>query len=148
MIFIQNRQRKISVDIDKLKKMIQKMLKILNYEDFDISILLTTNATLRTYNREFRKKDMPTDILSFPYHTDLVAGKRINVKIPEDKNLGDIIISLEYVQKKAPEWGRSFEEHLKVLIAHGITHLLNYDHMTDQTFKVMSKVETKLLKET
>ncbi|MBY0352738.1 rRNA maturation RNase YbeY [Candidatus Babeliales bacterium] len=146
MITIINKQRKIVVNETFIKKTAHKMLMVLGYEKFDLGIYLTTNATVRKYNREFRKKDKPTDILSFPFHPDLVAGQRIVVMSPEDENLGDIIISLEYVKKEAPNWGRSFEEHLTALLAHGIAHLLNYDHITDEEYRVMSKVERKLLK--
>ncbi len=146
MIRIINKQRKILVNETLIKKTVHKMLAVLGYEHFDIGIYLTTNNTIRKYNREFRKKDKSTDILSFPFHPDLVAGKRIVVTCPEDENLGDIIISLEYVQKKAPEWERSFEEHVTALLAHGIAHLLNYDHITDEEYRIMSKVERKLLK--
>ena len=64
----------------------------------------------------------------------------------EDKNLGDLIISLEYVQKDAPKtWDRTFDDHMIALIAHGIAHLLGYDHIIDKDFAVMLKVEKKLL---
>ncbi len=122
------------------------MMAKLGYGDFDLGMLLTTNASIRFYNRDFRNQDKPTDILSFPYHTELIAGQRIKVRAPEDKNLGDIIISLEYVAKKALEWNRTFEEHMVVLLAHGIAHLLNYDHITDEDYVIMQKVEKKLLK--
>ena len=146
MILIQNRVKKIKVNNLKLHKMIHTMLTVLNYGSFDIGILLTTNVTIRKFNRNFRKKDQPTDILSFPFHSDLKPGKRIKVMRSEDKNLGDIIISLEYVKEKALEWNRTLDEHLKVLLAHGIAHLLNYDHQSNQDFKVMSKIEKKLLR--
>lgn len=146
MVIIRNRQKKIVVDIDLLTALAEKMIKALKYEDFDLGILLTTNRSIRIFNRDYRHKDKPTDILSFPYHPALRPGERINPVTQDDKNLGDIIISLEYVQHKAPEWGRSFQEHLVALLAHGIAHLLNYDHQTDEEFAQMQKVEKKLLK--
>lgn len=146
MIKIINKQKKIKVNETELKKIIQKMLASLGYQDFDIGIFLTTNPTIKRYNKQYRGKDTATDILSFPYHSDVKAGKKIVVKTPEDKNLGDIIISLEYAKRAAPDWNRSFKEHLTCLLAHGIAHLLNYDHKTDAAFKVMQKVEAKLLK--
>lgn len=146
MILIKNRQRKIAVDSNHLELVIKTMIKALGYEGFDVGILLTTNNSIRTYNAEFRNKDKATDILSFPYHTELKAGEKIKVTYDEDKNLGDIIISLEYVMKKAIELERSFEEHLVILLAHGLAHLLNYDHITDADYIVMQKIEDKLLR--
>lgn len=145
MIKIINKQRKIKINEKELKKIITIMLATLGYQDFDIGIFLTTNPTIKKYNKKYRKKDTATDILSFPYHTSLKPGEKIIVTSQEDKNLGDIIISLEYVQRAAPEWNRSFKEHFIALIAHGIAHLLNYNHKTDAEFKAMQKIEKKLL---
>lgn len=142
MILIKNTQRKIFVDVDKLQSNAKTMLSILDYEDYDLGIWLTTNKTIRKFNKQYRHKDKATDILSFPYY-ELSPGEQP----PDDeKNLGDIIISLEYVQKNAPSWGHSFEERMKVLLAHGIAHLLGYDHETDEEYSIMNKLETKLLK--
>jgi probable rRNA maturation factor len=146
MITIKNTQRKIKIDEKHLQKIAKTMLHALNYDDFDLGIWLTTNKTIHHYNKTYRGKDKPTDILSFPFHPDLKPGERIRVNSPEDKNLGDLIISLEYVKKDAPaQWNRTFDEQMVVLLAHGISHLLGYDHETDKEFAVMQKVEKKLL---
>lgn len=146
MIIIKNNVRKIKIHEGKLKANVQAMLDFLHYADFDLGIWLTTNATIRKYNHQFRKKDKATDIVSFPYHTTLKAGKRITVKSDDDKNLGDIIISLEYVKKTAVAFDRTFDQHLICLLAHGIAHLLGHDHMTDEDHKAMEKVEQQLLR--
>lgn len=147
MINIKNTQRTFRVSNRKITQQASTMLKALGYDNFDLGIWFTTNKTIHRYNKEYRDKDKPTDILSFPYHTELKPGQKIRVITPEDKNLGDLIISLEYVQKDAPKtWGRTFDEHLTALLAHGISHLLGYDHITDEEFAVMQKVENKLLR--
>lgn len=145
MILIKNSQHKISVNVSKIKKDVEKLLSFLDYKDVDIGILFTTNRTIRKFNKIYRKKDKPTDILSFPYHTDLKAGQKIQIKLLEDKNLGDIIISLEFAQKVAKELKRSLPEHLRILLVHGIAHLLGYDHGTEKDFKIMDRFEHKLL---
>lgn len=145
MILIKNTQRKIKIDTAELKNNTQEILNALGYPDYDISIWLTTNKTIHYYNKNYRQKDKPTDILSFPYHTELKAGQKIKPKEPEDKNLGDIIISLEYVKKDLPRWNKSFEERMKILLVHGICHLLGYDHIEDSDYKVMHKKEAELL---
>ncbi len=147
MITIRNTQRRIDINKAALQRAAETMLKSLGYSNFDLGIWLTTNATIRQYNKTYRHKDKATDILSFPYHTDLKAGQKIVVKNPEDANIGDILISIEYVLKDAAKrWDRYFDDHMLVLLAHGIAHLLNYDHETDEDFAVMQKVEKKLLK--
>ncbi len=147
MITIRNTQRKIPINIKALKKTAQRILDLLDYEDFDLGIWLTTNRTIRHYNREYRNKDKPTDILSFPFYPELKAGQRIKPTSLDDKNLGDLIISLEYAQKDAKQRGISFKKHMNVLLVHGIFHFLGYDHIKDEDYAIMHKKEQKLLKQ-
>jgi probable rRNA maturation factor len=146
MVIIKNRQRKIDSGHLDLVTAAEAMLAALKYPHFDVSILLTTNHTIRRFNKEYRGKDAPTDILSFPYHTSLQPGRRIKVLHDEDKNLGDIIISLEYVEKDRARWKCSFKDRMILLLAHGIAHLLGYDHETDAEYRQMRKIEKKLCK--
>lgn len=146
MILIKNQQRKIAIDLKKLKTDAQQILAALKYADFDLGILVTTNATIRKYNRDFRHKDKPTDILSFPAHPALQAGKRIKVRSDDDKNLGDLIISAEYVVKDADKLNVTLAERLEVLLVHGICHLLGYDHIEDADWRRMRAKEAILLK--
>jgi rRNA maturation RNase YbeY len=146
MILIKNSQRKISVDTERLKKDAQTILDALKYSDFDLGIWLTTNKTIHQYNRDYRHKDKPTYILSFPFYPDLKAGQRIVATTDEDKNLGDLIISLEYVQADAQKLGVTFEQRMKRLLVHGMCHLLGYDHIKDADYKVMYRKEMALLK--
>ena len=145
MILIRNSQSKIKLNIDKVQKDVEICLEALGYKGFDLGIWLTTNATIRNYNKNYRHKDKPTDILSFPYH-QLKAGDKIKPQSDSDKNLGDLIISLEYVLKKAPEYGQTLETRMPILLVHGICHLLGYDHELDEEYKVMQRKENWLLK--
>ncbi len=147
MITIKNTQHKIRVSTQRLRTQAAAMLTALGYADFDLGVWLTTNKTIRRYNKTFRSKDEPTDILSFPYHTTLRPGKKITVKQPDDKNLGDLIIALEYTKRDAATtWGCSLDERLTALLAHGIAHLLGHNHHTDAAFKQMQQLEAKLFK--
>jgi rRNA maturation RNase YbeY len=146
MITIRNSQRKIKIDIRQLKRDAQTILDALDYDDYDLGIWLTTNKTIHKYNKEYRHKDKPTDILSFPYHTELKAGERIKIKSEEDKNLGDLIFAPEYIMQDLPKWNTTFEKHLQRLLVHGICHLLGYDHIKDVDYKVMHRKELQLLK--
>lgn len=130
----------------QLKHDAQLLLEALGYDDFDLGILLTNNATIQEYNRAYRHQDKPTDILSFAYHSDLKAGEHITVSEEEDKNLGDLIISLEYVAEDAPQWEQTFEQRMRVLLVHGICHLRGYDHIEDEDYIVMHKEEDRLLR--
>ncbi|MBY0110220.1 MAG: rRNA maturation RNase YbeY [Candidatus Babeliaceae bacterium] len=146
MIYIKNSQRAIKINANQLKTDLQIILDALKYSNFDISVLITTNKTIRAYNRDYRQKDTPTDILSFPYHPELQAGKRIRVKEIEDRNLGDLVISAEYVSKEARELKVTFEARMKKLLVHGVCHLLGYDHIIDADWRRMRAKEGFLLK--
>ncbi len=146
MILIKNSQRKIKVDTAQLKRDAQTMLDALDYSDFDLGIWITSDVMIRKYNREYRDKDKATDVLSFPYYPKLKAGERITAETEEDKNLGDIIIAPHYVQEDLPRWGQTFEQRLKVLLVHGMCHLLGYDHIEDADYKIMHKKEIALLR--
>lgn len=146
MITIKNSQRKIKIDLKALKKDAQTLLDALNYSDYDLGILLTSTKKIHELNREYRHKDKPTDILSFTYHSKLKAGQRITIRTEDDKNLGDIIICPEYVHDDLARWDQNFETRMKVLLVHGMCHLLGYDHIKDEEYKVMKHKEEQLLK--
>ncbi len=146
MIIIKQTQKKIDFCTAQYFKKAQTILRHLGYNNFDLGILLTTNATIQKYNREFRQKDEPTDVLSFPYHSELKAGQKIVVLEPEDKNLGDIIISVPYVFSNKKDMSGTFEQRMDRMLVHAICHLLGYDHIDDDDFEKMDQLEKELLK--
>ncbi len=149
MITIRNTQRKIALDVEALRQDAQKILDALKYSDFDLGILITSNRTIKNYNKTYRNKNKATDILSFPYHTELKAGQKIKAYEEEDKNLGDLIIAPEYIIKLiSVDYDNqiSLEKRLQTLLVHGICHLLGYDHILDSDYKQMHKKEKQLLK--
>jgi len=147
MIKIKNSQRKINVNTTKLQKDAHKLLRILNYADFDLGIWLTTNKTIQEYNTRYRNKNKPTDILSFAYYPDLKSGEKIIPQTEDDKNLGDLIISVEHVQNDAKRLHTTLEKRLEVLLVHGISHLLGYTHDQEDEDEKMQDHEAFLLKQ-
>jgi probable rRNA maturation factor len=129
-----------------LKSDAKKILHALNYVDFALTILLTNNTVIQSYNREYRGIDKPTDILSFSFHDYLKPGEPIEACCNDEKNIGDLVISLEYVQNDAEKWGESFEQRIQTLLVHGICHLLGYDHETEEEYNIMHREEMRLLK--
>lgn len=146
MITVTTRLKQHDLDLEKIEQTAQFIVKELGYEDFDLGILLTTNATIARFNKQYRKKDTPTDILSFPYHADVVAGKKIKVSCPEDKNIGDIIISVAFVKNLLPLYDCTLQERICVLLIHGICHLLGYTHYDTDNDEKMSRIERSLAK--
>jgi probable rRNA maturation factor len=85
-----------------------------------VSVLLTSDAAIQTLNRDFRRKNKPTDVLSFPA-----------AKISRGEVAGDLAISVHTARRQAREQGHSLGIEIKVLILHGLLHLAGYDHETD-----------------
>ena len=87
----------------------------------EVTVLLTTDERLRELNREFRHKDSPTDVLSFPAEESL-----------ESSYAGDLAISLETAARQAESFAHPVLTEIKVLILHGLLHLAGLDHETDR----------------
>ncbi len=146
MITIKNSQRKFSIDQEMVKAEAQMILETLGYGDFDLGIWFTTNKTIRYYNATYRKKDKPTDILSFPYHEGLTPGQRIEPIDEDEKTLGDLLISVEFVYGLLPLYTVTLQKRITTLLIHGICHLLGYSHYDENNDKIMSALEKKLAK--
>ena len=145
MIIIKNTQRRTKLNIARIRRRIQTMLDYLGYHDVDINVWFTTNKTIRGYNNRYRHKNVPTDILSFPF---IVHTKNNRATPPDyyEKILGDLMISPEFVRKIIKASDITLEERLDQLFAHGICHLLGYSHDTPAQDKRMRKQEQTLLK--
>jgi probable rRNA maturation factor len=95
-----------------------------------VSLLLADNTALQQLNRDFRGKDMPTNVLSFPSPEAFHA-----------ESLGDIALAFETVQTEAQRDGKSFTSHLSHLVIHGVLHLLNHDHEKEEQAQIMESLE-------
>ncbi|MFI5119638.1 MAG: rRNA maturation RNase YbeY [Thermoanaerobaculia bacterium] len=84
---------------------------------FSLSVLLCGDRRMRSLNRTWRRKDRPTDVLSFP------SGER--------DFLGDLVIDVPYAARQARRRGHPLRREVQILLAHGVLHLLGYDHETD-----------------
>jgi probable rRNA maturation factor len=93
----------------------------------EVSVLLTDDAALHALNRDYRSVDAPTDVLSFAAEDD-TSGPAFVLPPGAPRYLGDIAISYERVVAQAAEYGHSHERELAYLTAHGVLHLLGYDH--------------------
>jgi probable rRNA maturation factor len=87
-----------------------------------VTVLLTSDAAIRSLNRRFRGKNKATDVLSFPADADAPGPEKI---------AGDLAISVPTAQRQAAEQGHSLATEIKVLILHGLLHLAGYDHEAD-----------------
>ena len=109
----------------------------------EISITLTGDEQVRALNAEWRRKDKPTNVLSFPMadERDLI---RANIAGPE-LLLGDIVVARGICEAEAADKGVSVEDHAAHLIVHGTLHLLGYDHLEDVPARDMEAREVRAL---
>lgn len=119
-----------------------------------VNLLITDNDGIQEYNRQFRDKDMPTDVLSFPmipFRTEAdfsVAEEAEADYFDPDSGeliLGDIIISAERVFQQAESFGHSPKREFAFLTAHSLLHLCGYDHMVPEEAAVMEKKQEAVL---
>ena len=94
----------------------------------EVSVLVTDDSALHALNRDYRGVDAPTDVLSFAAEEGDAAGPAFVLPPDAPRYLGDIAISYERVSAQADEYGHSRERELAYLTAHGVLHLLGYDH--------------------
>ena len=120
--------------------------EMLNYPvTVEISIRLTTDAEVQTLNSQYRHKDKPTNVLSFPMvQADLLETVTQNSDDGEVL-LGDIVLAHGVCAAEAAERNIAIETHATHLIVHGVLHLLGYDHMTDVEAEAMEAIETDAL---
>lgn len=100
-----------------LRQWIRAILRHLSQRQAELSLALVTDHEIRSLNRQYRGKDKPTDVLSFPLADELHPFL-----------LGDVVISVETAARQAQRRGHSLREELQILLIHGILHLLGYDH--------------------
>lgn len=143
------------------RKIIPEMAEAcLDYEqcpyEAEINVILTDNEAIREINREYRRIDEPTDVLSFPMLEYEKAADFSRLEDhPEDcfnmetgeLLLGDIVISVDKVIEQAEKYGHSQERELAFLVVHSVLHLCGYDHMEAAGRMVMEQKQREILSE-
>ena len=137
--------KEVELEIIDIKKIIKKIAKKINKVEkikgkHTISFILVDSDKIWEINKEYRKIDSPTDVISFAAIDDSIDGC-----IPEE--MGDIFICKERVLSQAQEYGHSVLREFAFLCTHGIYHLLGYDHQNAEEERVMFEKQEKILKE-
>ena len=139
---ILNQQRQVKVSIVELEKFSTKVRRLLRIPAGTLTICLVTNSEIAKWNRVYRGKNRPTDVLSFA--TDEPRSKQRIRNLPGKRSsfaprdafsqpyLGDIAIAPAIARQNARRLGRDFHGEMRILVLHGILHLMGYDHETDQ----------------
>lgn len=146
-VVITNQQKTVKIPTG-IRMLVRRCCNaVLQMEHFEgpaeISVTFTDNAGIKELNRQYRNKDIETDVLSFPmgengvYDTDMETGAKI---------LGDVVISVEKARDQAELYGHSFQREIGYLTAHSVLHLLGYDHM-EKLEKVHMREKEELVME-
>lgn len=127
-VVVLNRQRRRRIDAVRLRRVLRGAARALRARG-EVSLVLAGDRLVHRLNRDYRGKDRPTDVLSFPG-----AGG--------DEGLGDVVISVPTAERNARRLGRTLPEELDVLALHGFLHVLGHDHETDEG--QMDRLERRL----
>jgi probable rRNA maturation factor len=134
-LYFSNEQQKIKISF-RMRRLITKAVKeALKQESFEyfaeISVSFIDNEAIHKLNLQYREKDKPTDVLSFPIweKDELEDGSAFD---GHAVTLGDIIISAEQAKTQSEEYGHSLEREICFLAVHSVLHLLGYDHETSE----------------
>ncbi len=155
---IVNRQSRISVRLRELDKFLARARRRLRLPKDSFAVCLVTDAEIARWNRAYRGKSGPTDVLSFATNARKAKRRRArNGSGQKDdfldaatanhaaQYIGDIAIAPAVAKRNASRFGRTFDDEMRILILHGILHLMGYDHEADDG--QMERRENKLRRE-
>ena len=131
------RLKKKELFFNKICKLFPKKYQFVD-KRISFTVLLSNNKNIKKLNKEFRKKNKSTDILSFPFNK--------KVRFLKKTYIGDIIISYNFIDKPKSQKLEVFRNKLIKIFIHGFLHLLNFDHIKNKDFKIMLKEENFIYK--
>ncbi len=144
-IYLNNQQNSAIWTTEMETELLRVAGAVLSAEHFDgpgeVSITLVDNATIQTLNNQYRHKNQPTDVLSFPADPQTIS-------LPDGTSmtlLGDVIISFEQAAIQADEYGHSLLRETAFLLTHGLLHLAGYDHADPDQEGIMQQRTEELL---
>ncbi len=138
-IAVQNRQRKITLDTPKVKRLLTRVMTYLGCAEQELSLVWGNDELLHNLNRDYRQKDRPTNVLAFPQTP--VAEIEGTALL-----LGDVIVSLPTAAREAHDLNQALETRVVYLAVHGLLHLLGYDHVGSATERnQMESLEHEIL---
>ena len=131
------RLKKKELFFNKICNAFPKKYQFLN-KKVSLSLLLSNNHNIKKLNKNFRNRNRPTDVLSFPF--------KKKVKISKKTYIGDIIISYNFMNKPRLQNIKSFKKKVIKTFIHGYLHLLGFDHIKDKDYRRMVSEEEKIYK--
>lgn len=132
----------------RLRALGDRMLAALDLPGAELSVLLVNDAGIQRLNREHRGRDRPTDVLSFPLdgrRSALTHARRAQRR-GACPVLGDVVVSLDTAARQAAGRRRPLLAEVRFLLAHGLLHLVGYDHATPEDKREMSAMARRLVR--
>jgi probable rRNA maturation factor len=128
-----------------VRRWAERMLAALDLPSAELSVALTDDGEIHELNRVFRQRDRPTDVLAFAMREALEEAPT-SPRAGENGSemLGDVVVSIETARRQAAKRGRTLEAEVRLLLAHGLLHLVGFDHETPQQARVMG-AKTRVL---
>lgn len=116
-------------------------------DDTEMSITLVTNDEIQKINASYRQKDRPTDVISFAIEdgNDFPEFEELSEELGIPRNIGDLVISVPFVQQRAQEFEHSFDREFGYTLVHGFLHLNGYDHIDPDDEKLMIGLQEDIL---
>jgi probable rRNA maturation factor len=136
----------VQVDVDQsvLATLVDSLVeRHLPPGEYALGLHLVSDDSIRELNSEHRDKDMHTDVLSFPLHDP--SGMRFVLPPGQPINLGDVVVSYPRMLEQARDYGHSTARELGYLVAHGVLHVLGFDHQHDAERRRMRQAEEEAL---
>ena len=138
-VYLSNETRRSGLDTKALEPIIRNLLGAVGEAEASLSVSFVRDPKIRELNREFRGKDKPTDVLSFPlYEPGEVADAET------ERLLGDIVISVDTALRQAADYDATLDREVQRLLIHGILHLLGHDHEEPVERAAMEAEERRL----
>jgi probable rRNA maturation factor len=140
-ILIANNQKLVKLDRVGLRRDVRKVLELLGVRERELSLLFVDDEGIRTINRDYLRRDRPTNVIAFPLSEGSFG--EINPGI-----LGDVVVSVETAGREAKSAGIPVGDAVLNLVIHGVLHLTGYDHEgTGGRARVMSAVQEAIFLE-
>ncbi len=137
------------IHTDALRSVMVHLLHVLSIPDREISLSFVSDAEIQQINAQYRNRNQPTDVLSFPqqeWESPLCVEDVINtISMPYPRPLGDIVISLEQAEQNAKEIGHGLDRETCFLLIHGLLHLCGHDHEQPEEEVLMCDQQQKIL---
>ena len=146
MIRVRNIQKVVPVHVPTVRRTCKRILEAVGFKDWSMGVKITDNARIARFNHKYRGKSGPTDVLGFAnMEWDAPMQPRKDCWVIDTKDLGDIIISAEYMSEYCQREQMPIDDHWRVILTHGCLHLLGFDHENEGDYMAMKAQENRVL---